>query len=420
MKSLSKLFSDVIKSVSSSGIQFGLTLLSTPIMTRLYHPVDYATFGIISSAALTLVGVGLVSLPDAYPAEKEPAARTELMQTMFTLLPVLVVFSIFAAMGVVVTGVVHGSVALALFPVLVLAYGVRQIATSAAIRNAHFNSTALVRMMDPVCSRGGAIGLGALFGGNPAFIILSAIVSYIAGAYIICRALMQNIFHEWRQITFNAKPVATLRRYSDFVFYNTFSQQTQPLVLLGIQMSIAAFFSGELAGHYILATSIVSLPVSLIALATAPIVYHHFIDTALKNSLALARQTTITAAIYLGVGLCIFAPIFFFGEVIFTFAFGAKWVAAGAVASALSIAYVASFATIGVQSIFRVTKRIKLHFWLEISVSIVTLCVAIYCFRTMPFNSAIWWLSGTWLFRNFVLLCAAVVVANQYDKKEHD
>lgn len=75
MKPISKIVENLSKSVGASGFQFIITLFSTPIMTRLYAPEDYATFSILNGASALLIGIGMLSLPIAYTIEKESSAR---------------------------------------------------------------------------------------------------------------------------------------------------------------------------------------------------------------------------------------------------------------------------------------------------------------------------------------------------------
>lgn len=423
MRNLSKFFKDITKSVGSSGIQFAITLFSTPIMTRLYSPSDYATFGIITSAATSIIGIGLLSLPNAYILEKQPSARQELLHTMLYLMVILILFSTVLAVGFAAADIFHvgmhiSGIVLILFPLLVFAYGIRQILTNIAVHRVQFNSTALGRVIDPICSRGGAIGFAALFGAHPAFVVISAIGGHLVAAIIIVRIFTRRTLREWKgQLKLSHTPLSTLRRYSDFAIYSTLSIQAQSLALLGIQIGIAAFFSSAAAGYYIFATSILSLPLTLIALTTSTVVYRQMIEIADTAPEKLLSYLMKAASMYAAIGIGILLPILFFGEEIFRFAFGVNWAEAGRVASILSIAYMALFVTIGVQSIFRITKRLKLQFWLEIFTNLVNIFVAIVCIYNMSFMTAIYAIAATMFLRNCVIVSACILVAYQYNKK---
>jgi O-antigen/teichoic acid export membrane protein len=86
MQPLSKFFSDIVKSIGSSGAQLIITIITTPLMTRLYDPEAYSSFGIVHTLAIAMVGLGLLSLPSAYCLEKQPEKRSEILQVMGILL----------------------------------------------------------------------------------------------------------------------------------------------------------------------------------------------------------------------------------------------------------------------------------------------------------------------------------------------
>ena len=159
-----------------------------------------------------------------------------------------------------------------------------------------------------------------------------------------------------------ASYLVTRQSYTDFVIYNTCSQQAFPLVMLAVQMAIAVCFSSHVAGQYILATSMLTLPATLVALTTAPVVYRHFIDIEHTAPILLVRYIVQSIALYLLAGVLILSPILFFGKVLFTIVFGAVWAESGVIAQGLSVAYIGSFAVVGVQSIFSVTRRLKTQF----------------------------------------------------------
>ena len=419
-KPLAHFFANITKTVSASGIQFLITLCSTPIMTRLYEPAAYATFGIVNTTATVLIGIGLLSLPNAYCAERSADVRAQIIQTMLVLLTGLVLLASMIAATVASFGLRHNGISipalsLVLLPLLVLTYGARQIVVNMAIQRANFTRLSLSQVIEPVCSRGGSIALGAAAGGNPAFILGSVALGHISTMLILLRMVPRNIHGHWQASVAQLPYLVThLRRYGDFVVFGTMSQQAQQVVMLGMQLSIAAFFSSELAGQYILASSILTLPVTLIALSTAPVVYHHFIEIERNDPAHLPRHFLMATGFYLLGGICILLPVRFFGEEIFRIAFGTVWLHAGGIASMLSIAYVGTFTLTGVQSIFMVTRRLKLQFLLEVGTCIPVLLLAIYCFKAMNFDRAIFYLSLIWLLRNIVLLLAALTAAFQH------
>ena len=414
MRPVSKIMIDLIQSVGASGVQLCITLIATPIMTRLYDPTAYAAFGIINNLATTMVGIGLLSLPNAYPLEKDASQRDALLQTMQRILMGLVGLAVIGALGM---GIMHRSdytiAALTFFPVLVLTFGIRQITMSIATLHANFKRISLGQVIEPACSRIGSIGLGALFGSHPAFILGAVAAGNIAAAKIIGKTLWHRDVHPAQPRT---SLLATLRRYSDFVIFNTASSQVQPLVMLAVQVTIVAAFSAHDAGQYILAVSILTLPASMIGFATARVVYRHFIEIEQTDPQQLTRHLLRAVFLYLMIGMLILSPIYFFGETIFTIAFSKVWTQAGAIASSLSIAYVGTFALNGVQSIFRVTRRLRLQCMLEVISGAIMLATVALSFHSLTFATAMHVLAVLWLLRNGLMLAACIAIAYT-DKK---
>jgi O-antigen/teichoic acid export membrane protein len=412
MQKLPKFFSDIMKSVSSSGIQFVIMMVTTPLMTRLYDPAAYSAFGVVHSIAITAIGVGLLSLPNVYPQEKDITKRAELVQAMSVMLLVLVVLAAIAAVTMAMVDVFDfGFATLALLPFLVATFGIRQMMVSVATECSDFNSLSLGQIVEPACARSGAVAFGILSGGHPAFILFSVGVGHLATAYTVAKMTLKDRIHEWRclfRITVN--PFKVLGRYMDFVVFNTASQQSQMLAMLAIQLTMVAVFANDMAGQYILAISILNMPVSLVALATAPVLYRHFIDVAHTNPTQLTQDVARATGIYLLVGFVVMLPLFFFGEEIFKFIFGDIWGPAGRIAGILSVAYAGSFALVGVSSVFRVTRRLKLQFVLELATAILMVAVAMLHFAVLDIYTAVLYLAIIWSARNFVLLVACIAV----------
>ncbi|MBN8544215.1 MAG: hypothetical protein J0M34_08130 [Alphaproteobacteria bacterium] len=416
MQLASKFFADIAKSVGSSGVQLVIMMVTTPLMTRLYEPADYTSFGIINLMATVIIGIGMMSMANVYPLEKNPQYRTELLQTMFLVVTLLGILSAIGAFVMAITGALElQPLTLALLPVLVFCFGIRQTLVSIATQHAHFSSLAVGQIAEPITARSGSIALGALFGSNPVFILASVAAGHLATAATVIRMAVDRSWRDWRNLLNNRPhPLTVIKRYRDFALYNTPSHQALPLVMLAIQIFIASFFAHDMAGHYILAVSILTLPASVIGLASAPVVYRKFIEIEHTNPAGLARYLWRAMGLYLLAGSLVLSPIFFFGEPIFRFVFGNIWGHAGEIASILSVPFVGSFTLMGLLSIFSVTRRVKTHFTLEVCTCAFMLIVIYLNFKGMDFDTAIFYLAIIWTIRNIVLLCGCAWAANAH------
>lgn len=150
MKQRSALVRDMLIAVSSSGAPFLLAIVCTPIMTRLYAPETYGVFGIFNSTAVVAVGVGLFSLPNVVPLEKDERVRQDISDTMITLVATLVLLALLAFLGssvaaVYVPGMRSYLAPLAILPLLIALSGARQIVDSFAIAYGAFTAMSFGR-----------------------------------------------------------------------------------------------------------------------------------------------------------------------------------------------------------------------------------------------------------------------------------
>ncbi|MFZ4125634.1 MAG: lipopolysaccharide biosynthesis protein [Rickettsiales bacterium] len=416
MQLASKFFADIVKSVGSSGVQLVIMMVTTPLMTRLYDPADYTSFGIINLMATVIIGIGMMSMANVYPMEKDPERRTELLQTMSLVVTILALLSALAAFIMAIVGTLDlDPLTLALLPILVFSFGTRQTMVSVATQHANFTSLAVGQIAEPITARSGSIALGALFSSNPVFILASVAAGHLVTALTVIKMAVNQSWRDWRTLLTNRPhPLTVIKRYSDFAIFNTPSHQALPLVMLAIQILIASFFTHDMAGHYILAVSILTLPASVIGLASAPVIYRKFIDIEHTNPDGLARYLWRAIVFYLVSGTLILSPIFFFGEEIFGFVFGKVWVHAGEIASILSIPFVGGFTLMGVVSIFSVTRRMKMHFFLEVITCAFMLIVIMLSFRKIDFDTAMFYLAIIWSIRNIMLLSGCMMAANRH------
>ncbi len=406
MRRYQSVVQNISKTVGASSMQLVITLITTPIMTRLYTPEAYAVFGMITTATALLVGVGLLSLTNAYTAEKDAARRGEMLHAMLLLLVMTALGATLIAAMLYALGWLHlPALALACLPLLVLSYGLRNIIVNIGIQRGMFSRLSLTQITEPLIGRGGSVALGALLGGHPLLVLFANMAGHFSTILLLLKRLPREVYGHWRGF-FAARHQlsATLRRLGDFVVFGTASAQAQQAISFGIQAGIAGFFSGHLAGQYIFATSILTLPISVIALATAPVVYHHFMQT---EPTRLKTHFLVATFLYLLAALIIFIPLKLYGAPLFALIFGAVWEQAGQIAGTLSLAYAGMFVATGVQSVFMVTRRLRLQWYSEILTAIPAIVAGVYCFKTMDFSRAVFYLSCIWLIRTLCILIAA-------------
>ena len=132
------------------------------------------------------------------------------------------------------------------------------------------------RAVQPVISRTIAIGSGALLWGSPSFILLAESLGHAVGAYATLRALPRRPrfrlcirHHAYSQV------FRTLTKFRDSSIFGSLANLAPLIFLLSLQVFIAATFSVSEAGYFVLATSIIALPVSscICGMGHAPVAF---------------------------------------------------------------------------------------------------------------------------------------------------
>lgn len=339
-------------------------------MTRIFSAEAYGANGMVMTAATLFSAFGLFGLPVALAQVQAGPEQTRLVNASAQLAVMLAMVCAFGA-GVALLFVeelppgLTGAV-VCLFPLLVLVHTAQRIADSLATARGRFPPLAVGRIANAAATRGLTLGLGWLVYTGAAMMMLGDIAGKLTHLAVVTRGLGLVRKH------FRMRPkVAFLRTalydYRDFALYSNIAA-VLPLVtglclqvLIGIQLGTAAI------GQYVLAQSILSLPVSLVAMSSAPVLFHRMVRSASETPghlIVLALQAMLG---YVLVGAVLMLPIAIFGPALFAFVFGEPWRPAGVAAALLSLPQILAFSLTALLSTFRVTHRIKAWLGFELA-----------------------------------------------------
>lgn len=423
LKQIAHLLPDLLKASASSGLQLIITLLATPIMTRLYAPEAYGEFGLVNTFAALLAGVGLVSLPAAYAQEHGTCWRVRLMRSIVALACGLTLFSVLVSAGTLgyqtITGQHYLSWGTALLlPLLVLSYTLWQPIFMHAVSIKAFDATAIARLVNAISARGLTLLGGALIASTSSLIVIATLLgNAFAAAYLLVKShkhMNAARLHPRKWLCSIAPQKAKLKqcltRYHDFAVYYTLTTQAAALLTFALQIIIASNSSKEITGHFMLASAILSLPVTLIAMASASIIFMHLQDIIKTKPSALLRHTLGLMLIYSVIGAIIMLPLIWLGPILFRIAFGENWEPAGQIAAALAPAYIGSFAAVALESIFRICHRLKLRLMLDVVLMPPLLLGIVACFKSFSFNEALGYTCMMLVLYYGLILLASLIV----------
>lgn len=369
---------NLLQTIGSSGVGFAITLITTPLMTRIFPADAYGVNGMLMTGATLLSALALLGLPVALSREQTGSDQARLLNASVQLAAILIVVCF---IGVVLVQFLEpaslygmtGSV-LWLFPILVSAHAAQRISDALATARGQFPSQAAARIANAATARGLTLGMGWVVTAGAATMMLGDIAGKLA--HVIVAAHGGQLHSVWRTVRWRPEKKflsITLRDYRQFALNSNIASILPLLNALGVQALIGIHLGASATGQYVLAHSILSLPVSLIALSTAPVIFHRLIRIG-EDDPASLRSFTIRVAIGYGmIGAILMLPLTEFGPGLFAFVFGEPWREAGTVAAVLCLPQIFSFSLTAILPIFRVKRRIRAWLLIELTGTLVVL-----------------------------------------------
>lgn len=333
-----------------------IIVLASPILTRLYSPEEFGVYAVFVAL------LGLISVASSFRFELAiPISRYNL--SAFHLLSLAMSINVvFSALSLVAIVILRGPIAawtktpalagyLWLLPVSVFLFGTVRVLTYWAVRHLDYGRVAYTKLSQSVANVIIQIAAGiAKFG--VLGLIIGQIFGQAAGVVSLARFAKKTFPALARFSVRRMRLVAT--RQLNFARYDTpaaiidTASEQLPALLF------AVLFNPAIAGFYLLAQRILSMPVSLIGQAIGQVLYGQCRQAIEDRRLGeIVRKT-----VYMLVAL-VLAPtvvVVVWGEDMFNFVFGVTWHQSGQFASWMIVGIAAQFAYSPVSSVLQATK----------------------------------------------------------------
>jgi len=329
-----------------------ITMLSAPVVTRLYTPSDYGILALFVAILGIMAPFSSLTYATAIPLAEDETLTHDLLMLCFLITLTISLFLgiivfLFGSLVAMAFSVPDVASYLWLLPLCLLGTGLYEALSRWAIRRKYFKTIAMTGLSRGASGAGIKIGLGWL-GIQPLGLLLGLLASSVAGCSSITRKLIkedQAFGHfSWRGMSYAAK------RFSQFPLFRSWSR-----LLLGFNKQISVFFMAglfgvEVAGLFGLANSMVNLPMGLLGESVATVFFGEIAgygksrpDKIRALAMSVIKKTSL-------VGTITMVPILIAGPWLFSVVFGAEWAEAGVYARLLAISVVIRFASKPVQT----------------------------------------------------------------------
>lgn len=353
------------------------TILTIPILTRLYSPESYAGWALLMSVAVIFASIAVfryelaVVLPDTH----EEAANV-----LAVCLLIAVFLAGFAALLLPLLGhwllgkSFHEELKIWLWviPPFILAAGIYQAALSWCTRTEEFVWYSLLQVILPLLTVLSQITV-ALLGWNTAGgLIIGTIIGQFASAVFVGYLTYRKYG------VLIVKSVHPRKVREAFIRYKNYPLYMTPYTLVGtirdrlVYFLLANFGGKAVLGFYSLSARLVNLPNSLVSSAIRPV----FFQKAASTEFRTLEDPINRILHFLAIAVVPFWVLFLFHSMtLFALIFGPAWRDAGLYAAILSVPAIPLLLGNWLDRTFDALGRQRLAFTMELIFSIVTVIV---------------------------------------------
>lgn len=368
--------SDFLKSIvvltSGTLIAQMISYLATPFITRLFSPDEIGELGIFLriTAFITAIATARYELTLPLPKNQNHAFqlfRLSLRVALISLGISLVLgigYWVWSDFDVHIIWYILFIVSTSFFMIF------RNIGTNWAIRNKTFKHISVSGVIGSLFTNGIKI-ISGVFHFGVIGLIISHLVGSATAVIVFIREYLRNKTTKGFERS-GAKMKVLAKNYRDFPAVNlphTLIDNGRELL---IAFFVVEFFDQAIFGSYDHSFRMLKLPLVLIGASMGQVFFNrcsaNFSEK--KAIYPLLRRTTL---ILTGLSIVPFSIIFFFGEEIFVFVFGAQWAYSGQLSEIIAPWLMINFIASPISTIPLVIGKQKLFFWLGLISTIIQL-----------------------------------------------
>lgn len=331
---------DVLTLVSGTTFAQILTILATPILTRLYGPEDFGLFALF----LSITGIiGIIvclryELSIMLPESDEEAAN--LLGLSLAIVLILSIFTIpFVWFGGHPIQIILKSPQLGTYlwfvPLFVFISGVSLALEYWNSRTKHYKRLSVVRVLRSIASTGTQMGAGFsgyVTGGS---LISASLVGQSVSTLILGGQIWKSDKSFFLRSINLKKMIEGLKRYRKFPLVDSWSALLNSISWQMPVFLLASFFSPGVVGFYSLGFRLLQLPMSFIGGSISQVFFQRASEAKTKGTISSLVENVFRLLVI--IGMFPILTITVVGSEVFSVIFGKIWTEAGVFAQILSI-----------------------------------------------------------------------------------
>ncbi|MDT4823861.1 Polysaccharide biosynthesis protein [compost metagenome] len=361
-----RFLSGVLALASATAAGQLILVLATPLLTRIYAPDEFGILAVFLAVMSIVLVISSLRYELAIPLARS-AQNARLLLTL-----ALAINAIVAIISLLAVILFREDMArlnkmpalgeyLWLMPVVIFCGGSYKAFNYWAVRNNDYKSIARTKIVQSCANVGvqlvaGFSGLGALG------LILGQLVGQAAGAARLAKGT-GLYFCSLVAVFSSRKSRVLLRQYQRFPKYDVPASAINVVSTQLPNILLAALFSPEIAGLYMLAERVLSIPMSLLAQAVGQVLFGSS-----RNAIKSGKLNRLALKIVWGLSVIILFPallVFFAAEDIFVWIFGDAWREAGLFASWMILGLSVQFVYSPISMLLMVTNGQNINLYIH-------------------------------------------------------
>ncbi|NES18710.1 MAG: oligosaccharide flippase family protein [Symploca sp. SIO3E6] len=345
---------------SSTALAQALTIVASPVLTRLYTPEDFGILAVYTSLLSLLVVVGSWRYQLAIPIASNDLVAANVLALSVITLVIMTLLSGFA-MGLLGSHIVTWTNApelqpyLWLLPLGLIGAGMYQVLNYWAIRKQTFGYLAQTKLSQGLGQLITQLVLG-LIDLRPLGLLVGDVVGRMAGSSRIATLAWKQSQTVFREISVpQMRSVAS--RYWRFPVLSGSSALLNSAGLQLPALLIAAFYGTQVAGWFALGQRIIGIPMALIGISVSQVYFSEAARLLQDNPEELRPFFFKTTRRLLAIGILPIGIIAMGGPWLFNLVFGKAWLEAGKYVQILALMFLVQFVVVPLSQTLNVLER---------------------------------------------------------------
>lgn len=335
---MSKLFSlrsGFVKNVSTlvtgTAISQAINFLSTPLLTRIYSPEEFAVFQIFYATASIISVIATLRYELAIVAPSSEEEAIDLVSVSFFLSFLIAFISLLLVVVTHIFSRYGFNLWYYLIPVYIVFAGLMQSLNLLSIRRKTYKRNMTSRIGTALGTSIVSVAAG-ISGLRPAGLMLGSVVGQMTGFLLLMKEIPVIV---WRPMSRKKQLVDIAIRHKNYPVFNAPHALVDTIQDHGLVYLLNFFFTASIVSFYGQAFRILKAPIGFIGSAIYQVVLPQFTELSRSGVDLRSPILKIYTRMFL-IGLPAFGVLFFFAEPIFGWFFGEKWAAAGTIAGFMS------------------------------------------------------------------------------------